>query len=1411
MAENSATLNLIIKISDQTGPGIGNVQRQVQSVNQAGQEFGRVFSQAISSASSSFGSFTSLLGSSIPVIGGTIAALGSLGLAVHKVTNYLAESRIAWSHQHQANLEVDAVWKSMKRSIPTAEIRAYASELQEVSTYGDEAIASAARMLATFPNITDKLMKPAMKTMVDYAAFSGQSLQGAALTLGRASEGLTGILRRQGISLSEATKASKNFVDIMKDINEQVGGQAQVRASTWVGKITQMKNAYGDLQEQVGRIQFEGFVGFFDPITKRFSDLTNAMAKAFEEGKYNALIAKLKELAKFAEETVQGLIDVAVTYATRFKEFLEKDETIPRIISFLRSMGQTIKTVADWAAYPTALYVAFRLTQGIITSVASVFGLLIGKIGAAVSAVRTETQALAMNSAAWERNAQARVMAAAVPAIIRGGQEGLLPPSAAGQPVPSPLKNAMETGGRLKVGTSLATGGLVTAGTAAMGASWEESLKAGGVWAAFTFIGTQTDKLAAKGKALFDLLKSGFISVTARALAFASALPAVASAITAVKAALAGITVGALAIPAAIGAAIGAVVAAGVVYLGGWRRDAKAVEKDIDESGKRMADNARKRGADISNGIKAITKPDIEGKSIKELNDTYRQNSLNLQAALAERSRFAEGSPEFAQFTQMIEQGRANGKVILEQRDAQQKLNTELGKMTLSGSFGNAAKTAKTFKEALKEISDQLESMLKVAEVYFNYLRQTDEIKFQELRNEIAATSRSAEDAARRMTDIEIQEANKRIQRAQEEYEFTRQKKEDAYNDQMQRLAADEKAAGKNEAQLKQIQESRAQETKKYTDEMIKDEEKYTNAVQAELKKQEAEIQKHYEKLRDLKQSLADAAVAGAQALRDITSKSLSEADRVAVKFGEVKNLLERASQALPNMPQKAIELATQARSMTAGLVQDINALKLSLADFNRSTAESYLNIAKKGMTPIEAWKADMQMVLMLEQQAREAAASGDLETAQKLSGQAAQKAQGLANAPKGVSNQEAMRVAKDMFLEAAQMERDFRLQIIAREEQRQKQAEALAQKSTVLQQTAIDRQIETENQLIMALKANTAALQARQAELQGKRIAAGPQGPKETAAGRATGAPEGGAPGAPNAQETAAQQAAIREADRQIKEQQTQIDAKRRSEAAAESRRKTSESGAAAWRESAPKPEETSSEAERKAALSAGAIAGGPGSTVSSDVWRRKTGETAAEYNARLNKEVGQQSVWHQRRPGETDEEWKFRVQQMQEAQGAFQKVSENQGDKYLKLAEEAEAAGDTTTAEFYRRRAGAMGVSRESTARQMRKGLSGAAEEAAAAMGSSTLVMDDTAQGQQRTRQDFYGSVNDTIEPRSRITLPAEDSLGGGGGAQGGAIQGFQKAVSMFMDGVREYARTIREPIEVRARVNQEAEQFT
>ena len=183
-----------------------------------------------------------------------------------------------------------------------SQLTQYASELQRVTTFGDEDIIAAQSQLVTFTRITGNEFKRTMQAALDLSTRMDQDLKSSVLQLGKALNDPVanmGALTRSGIQFTdqqkEMIKALVKSGDqvgaqklILKELETQFGGSARAARDTFGGALKGLDNAFGDLLESSGgledaRVSVEKLTKLLsDPsIVSGVNTLTSAIIKGF--------------------------------------------------------------------------------------------------------------------------------------------------------------------------------------------------------------------------------------------------------------------------------------------------------------------------------------------------------------------------------------------------------------------------------------------------------------------------------------------------------------------------------------------------------------------------------------------------------------------------------------------------------------------------------------------------------------------------------------------------------------------------------------------------------------------------------------------------------------------------------------------------------------------------------------------------------------------------------------------------------------------------------------------------------------------------------------------------------------------------------------------------------------------------
>ena len=198
-------------------------------------------------------------------IAGLVAGLG--------ITAFLNDSVKAFDESEKAIAQLRTGLQSTGNvaGMTADDFLKQAAALQKITTYGDEAIVGVQSLLVTFTNIRGEIMQNATPAILDMATRMGGDLQGAAVQLGKAlNDPIQGVtaLRRVGVSFSDQQqKMMKNFVEtnqlakaqqmILSELNKEFGGSAEAAALAGLGPWEQLKNTFGDVQEEIGRLTLD--------------------------------------------------------------------------------------------------------------------------------------------------------------------------------------------------------------------------------------------------------------------------------------------------------------------------------------------------------------------------------------------------------------------------------------------------------------------------------------------------------------------------------------------------------------------------------------------------------------------------------------------------------------------------------------------------------------------------------------------------------------------------------------------------------------------------------------------------------------------------------------------------------------------------------------------------------------------------------------------------------------------------------------------------------------------------------------------------------------------------------------------------------------------------------------------------
>lgn len=170
------------------------------------------------------------------------------------------------------------------------ELQEYASHLQSVSTFGDEATVSSIALLQSLTNLDVNGLKRTTTAAADFATVLGIDLESATRLLAKAAIGQVDALKRYGIEVEKASTDSETFERVLTKLNSSFGGAANSQLNTYNGAVKSLGNAYGDLFEPIGDIVVKNtaVVATFNAV----KDIINELSKdiADNNSEFRALV-----------------------------------------------------------------------------------------------------------------------------------------------------------------------------------------------------------------------------------------------------------------------------------------------------------------------------------------------------------------------------------------------------------------------------------------------------------------------------------------------------------------------------------------------------------------------------------------------------------------------------------------------------------------------------------------------------------------------------------------------------------------------------------------------------------------------------------------------------------------------------------------------------------------------------------------------------------------------------------------------------------------------------------------------------------------------------------------------------------------------------------------------------------------
>ena len=236
----------------------------------------------------------------------------------------------------------------------------FASELQNVSRFGDEVILNQIALAKSFGATNDQA-KQAAQAGADLAEAFGIDIESATRNAAKTLGGYAGELGEVIPELKELTTEQLRAGEGIRLLNERFGGTARQQVQTFSGAISQASNAFGDLLEEVGFFITQSpvltkLIGF---IGKGFKTVSDAISDF--RGNGDIFGNAIRSAANFSQAIIDFVIrplEIVFNVAARLAKSIEEPflNVVNSIGNFFNQLFEKIKPVLDFVGQEVGFF-----------------------------------------------------------------------------------------------------------------------------------------------------------------------------------------------------------------------------------------------------------------------------------------------------------------------------------------------------------------------------------------------------------------------------------------------------------------------------------------------------------------------------------------------------------------------------------------------------------------------------------------------------------------------------------------------------------------------------------------------------------------------------------------------------------------------------------------------------------------------------------------------------------------------------------------------------------------------------------------------------------------------------------------------------------------------------------------------
>lgn len=246
------------------------------------------------------------------------------------------------------------------------DLKAYTSVLQAKGVVEDDVLKAGITSAGIFGLQADTIKK-LLPGMADLAVkekginVTSEDMANYGKLLGKAMSGQTGALKKAGIVLDKhqeqimktgtETQKAALLADLLK---KKVGGVNEAMAQTDQGRIQQLKNDFGDFQEEIGAVVLPVMAEFSSWFMSQLPSIREQFQQLIDKGK--AFVTENQPQFEQIKETIFGLGKVTI-------------ETVGFIITNFDKIAPVVATVVGaFATYKTAMAIQKTYTMAMTTA-----------------------------------------------------------------------------------------------------------------------------------------------------------------------------------------------------------------------------------------------------------------------------------------------------------------------------------------------------------------------------------------------------------------------------------------------------------------------------------------------------------------------------------------------------------------------------------------------------------------------------------------------------------------------------------------------------------------------------------------------------------------------------------------------------------------------------------------------------------------------------------------------------------------------------------------------------------------------------------------------------------------------------------------------------------------------------------